>query len=39
MKFQLNRSVCTAWLLAVALLFALPGAALGQTFRGGINGP
>ena len=38
MKFQFNRSLCTAWLLATALLFALPGFLVGQTFRGGING-
>jgi len=38
MKFQFNRSVSTVVLLAVALLFALPGSLFGQTFRGGING-
>jgi len=38
MKSQFNRSVFTAWLLAVALLFALPSALIAQTFRGGITG-
>jgi hypothetical protein len=33
-----NRSVFTAWLLALAVLFALPATSIGQTFRGGMNG-
>jgi hypothetical protein len=38
MTHRLNRSVFTAWLLAFAMLGALPATSFGQTFRGGING-
>jgi hypothetical protein len=38
MVYSNTRSVFAAWLLALAVLVALPATALGQTFRGGING-
>jgi hypothetical protein len=38
MIYRTSRSVFTALLLAVAVLFALPATAFGQTFRGGISG-
>jgi hypothetical protein len=38
MVHRATRSVFTALLLAIAVVFALPGTAFGQTFRGGING-
>ncbi len=38
MVYRITRSVFTLFLLAVAVLFALPGTVLGQTFRGGISG-
>lgn len=38
MNHRLTRSVFSAWLLALAVLFALPATSFGQTFRGGING-
>jgi hypothetical protein len=38
MVHRATRSVFIALLLAIAVVFALPGTAFGQTFRGGING-
>ena len=38
MVHRATRSVFAALLLAIAVVFALPGTAFGQTFRGGING-
>jgi hypothetical protein len=38
MKTERTRSVFTAMLLVLAVLFALPTTSFGQTFRGGING-
>ncbi len=38
MVYRIARSVSTALLLAMAMLIALPGPVVGQTFRGGING-
>ena len=38
MENRLSRSVFTASLLALAVLFQLPAASFGQTFRGGIGG-
>jgi len=38
MVYSNTRSVFAAWLLALAVLVALPATAFGQTFRGGING-
>ena len=38
MNYRQTRSVFTAFLLALAVLFALPANSFGQTFRGGING-
>ena len=38
MNYRSNRSVCTAILLVITMIFAIPGAAFGQTFRGGISG-
>lgn len=38
MKYRMNLSGLTAWLLAFAVLIVLPVASFSQTFRGGING-
>jgi Carboxypeptidase regulatory-like domain len=38
MVYSNTRSVFTAWVLALAVLIALPATAFGQTFRGGISG-
>lgn len=38
MVYRTNRTIFTVLWLAVAVLFALPAASLGQTFRGGISG-
>jgi hypothetical protein len=38
MSHRATRSVFAALLLAIAAVFALPGTAFGQTFRGGISG-
>jgi len=38
MIYRPTRSVFTAMLLAIAVLFALPVSGFGQTFRGGISG-
>jgi len=38
MVYRATRSVFTALLLAIAMLAVLPMTAIGQTFRGGING-
>ena len=38
MVYSNTRSVFAAWLLALAVLVALPATAFGQTFRGGISG-
>ena len=38
MNHRQTRSVFTALLLVLAVLFALPAKSFGQTFRGGING-
>ena len=38
MNYRQTRSVFTAFLLALAVLFALPANSFGQTFRGGISG-
>ena len=38
MNHRQTRSVFTALLLVLAVLFALPTKSFGQTFRGGING-
>src|SRR5271157_3063092 len=38
MVYRNARPVFTALLLALAVLFVLPAASVGQTFRGGING-
>jgi hypothetical protein len=38
MVYSNTRGVFAAWLLALAVLVALPATAFGQTFRGGISG-
>jgi hypothetical protein len=38
MVYRFSRTVFTATLLGLALLLALPGSAMAQTFRGGISG-